>query len=252
MSRPLLSIVIPAYNEAGRIRATLLDIVRQLGDADFAYEILVVSDGSQDATVEIVREMCGTIEQMTVIVNDENHGKGAAVRQGMLRARGNFRLFMDADNSTSIDHFAAMRRLFDDGYSVVIGSRRAAGSHLDPPAPLYRQILGTVGNVIIQLLVVPGIWDTQCGFKGFTAAAAEALFGASIIDRWAFDVELLALAERLGYRIKEMPVHWVNDVRSSVKSTAYPNTLFEIATIRWRLWTNGYPCLRAAKKTGLK
>jgi dolichyl-phosphate beta-glucosyltransferase len=244
MTTPLLSIVIPAYNEVGRISATLADIARHLANADFEYEILVVNDGSRDATAALVREMCETIKYMTVIDSDENRGKGAAVRLGMLLARGKIRLFMDADNSTSIDQFETMRPHFAEGYAVVIGSRAVAGTQLDLPAPLYRQALGKIGNLLIQLLLVPGIWDTQCGFKAFTATAAEDLFRASVINGWGFDVELLALAGRLGYGVKEMPVRWVNDVHSKVGSAAYSSTLTEILKVRWWLWTKRYETVR--------
>src|SRR5205814_4986733 len=139
---------------------------------------------------------------------------------------------------------ATLLPYFEEGYAVVIGSRAASGAHLDPPAPAYRQLLGKIGNLIIQLLLVPGIWDTQCGFKAFTATAADALFSASVIDGWGFDVELLALAKRFGYSIKEVRVHWVNNIHSKVESTAYSGTLVEVLKVRWWLWTKKYDALR--------
>lgn len=171
-----------------------------------------------------------------------NGGKGAAVRAGMLDARGGIRLFADADTSTSIDQFENMIPFFNDGYGVVFGSRAAKGAKLDPPEPFYRQLIGKGLNLLVQILLLPGIWDTQCGFKAFTAEAAERIFRASRIVGWGFDVEVLALAKRFGYRLKEMPVHWVNDaIGSTVHFSAGPKFLMDVMEIRWFLWTGKYP-----------
>jgi glycosyltransferase involved in cell wall biosynthesis len=235
-----LSIIIPAYNESERLPPTLIDIDEKLKNANYNYEILVVNDGSKDNTAEAVRKLEGQVRNLKLIDNKENKGKGGVVRQGMLAAKGKIRLFTDADNSTSIDHFEKMIPLFDKGYDVVIGSRAIKGSHLEPPKPFSRQILGKLGNIFIQIMVLPGIWDTQCGFKAFSGEAAVKIFSLSRISGWGFDVEALALAHHFGYRIKEIPIRWVNDTRSRVKGSAYLQVLVETIKIRWWLWTGQY------------
>lgn len=240
MAKPYLSIIIPAYNEAERIPATLLDIDKRLAKASYSYEIFAVNDGSKDNTAEVVQNMTKVVKNLKLIDNDENKGKGGVVRQGMLLANGAIRLFTDADNSTSIDQFDRMIPFFKEGYEVVIGSRAIKGAKLDPPQPIYRQIPGKVGNLIIQALVLPGLWDTQCGFKAFTEEAAKKVFEPSRIAGWGFDVEILSLAKKMGYKIKEVPVHWVNDTRSQVKASAYLKVLWETLTIRLWLWTGKY------------
>lgn len=239
MAKPFLSVIIPAHNEAERLPLTLLDVDRKLAERGYAYEILVVENGSVDATADVVRRMQTSLRNLKLIPSPVA-SKGRAVRLGMLEARGEYRLFMDADNSTSVDHFDLMLPHLRGGYQVVIASRTHKDSRLDPPQPWYRQIAGKIGNIIIQLLVLPGIWDTQCGFKAFTADAAERVFSLSRVYGWGFDVEILALARRLGYRIKEIPVHWVNDPRSTVKASAYLTTLGDTLKIRWWLWTDAY------------
>jgi dolichyl-phosphate beta-glucosyltransferase len=250
MAQPYLSIIIPAYNEAERLPLTLVDIDRYLRREKFSYEILVVNDGSTDKTAEIVKKMTPVIKNLKLIDNEVNRGKGAVVRQGMLLAGGKYRLFTDADNSTSVDQFNKMIPYFpakgksasggEEGYDVIIGSRAIKGSLLAPPQPIYRQIPGRIGNLIIQLLLLPGIWDTQCGFKAFTAEAAEKIFSIMKITKWGFDIEALALAKHLGFRIKEIPVRWVNDPLSHVRASAYLQVLLETFKIRWWLWTGKY------------
>jgi len=255
MAKPYLSIIIPAYNEAERIPKTLLDMDRRLSSASYSYEIIVVNDGSKDNTAEVVTAMAKMVKNLELIDNKENKGKGGAVKQGILAASGNIRLFTDSDLSTSIDQFEKMMPFFqkkDDSasgsisvgggnyYDVVIGSRAIKGARLEPPEPLYRQFAGKGLNLIVQLLLLPGIWDTQCGFKAFTEEAAEKIFGISRITKWGFDVEALALAKRMGYRIKEIPVHWVDEPGSTVHLSAGFEFLRDIIVIRWRLWTNGY------------
>jgi dolichyl-phosphate beta-glucosyltransferase len=241
MEKPYLSIIIPAYNEAERLPVTLIDMDKKLREKSWSYEILVVNDGSKDATADVVKKMAKTIKGLKLVDNMENKGKGGVVRQGMLLAQGQYRLFMDADNSTSVDQFEKMIPEFTAGYDVVIGSRAHKDSKLEPAQPLYRQIPGKTGNLIIQALVLPGLWDTQCGFKAFTAPATEKIFALSKIVGWGFDVEILALAKASRYRIKEIPVHWVNDLSSHIGLSAYLQVLIETVTIRLWLWRGKYP-----------
>lgn len=241
MAQPYLSIIVPAYNEAERIPATLVDMDKRLAAVDYSYEILVVNDGSKDNTAAVVKGMAKMVRNLKLIDLKENVGKGGAVRQGMLLASGHIRIFTDADNSTSIDQFEKMIPFFKEGAGVVIGSRAVAGAVLDPAEPWYRQIPGKIGNLIFQLVLgLWGIWDTQCGFKAYTDEAAERIFNASTIGGWGFDVETLALARLMGYTIKEIPVHWVNDTRSHVSASAYLKVLGETCIIRWRLWRGEY------------
>jgi dolichyl-phosphate beta-glucosyltransferase len=257
MATPYLSVIIPCYNGAGVLPTTLIAVDKFLSAKEYPYEILVVNDGSRDRTAEVAASMTAAIKNLKVINNPVNQGKGGVVRQGMLVARGAYRLFMDDDNSTDISHIDRMLPYFsakggslpdrqagasggEQGYHVVIGSRAVAGARLEPPEPPYRQLLGKAGNLLIQLTNVPGIWDTQCGFKVFTAEAAEHIFPYLKIKRWGFDVEVLALARKLGYRIKEVPVRWVNNLNSRIGLSAYLQVFVENFKIRWWLWTGAY------------
>jgi glycosyltransferase involved in cell wall biosynthesis len=239
MSQPYLSVIIPAYNEAERLPKTLLDMDKRLHAVDFSYEIIVVNDGSTDKTAKIVEGMAKMIKNLKLL-DQKNAGKGGAVRAGMLAAKGIVRLFTDADNATSIDQFEQIIPFFKEGCGVVFGSRTAKGAKLDPPEPLYRQLIGKGLNLVVQILLLPGIWDTQCGFKAFTADAAEKVFRTSRVRSWGFDVEILVLAQRFGFRLKEVPVHWVNDIHSTVHFSAGPKFLRDILQIRWLFWAGKY------------
>lgn len=237
--KPYLSVIIPAYNEAKRLPTTLIDIDRHLSRADYSYEIIVVDNNSKDATSEVVKSFSHLIKNLRLI-KVSLAGKGGAVKEGMLQAKGVIRLFTDADNSTSIDQFAKMTPCFKEGYFVVIGSRDVEGAKLVPPQPWYRRLSGNVGNIIIQVLLLPGIWDTQCGFKAFTEEAVLKIFPNLKTNRWGFDVEVLTLAKKLGYKIKEIPVVWVNDPFSSVGISAYIQVLIDVLKIKWWVMTNQY------------
>jgi dolichyl-phosphate beta-glucosyltransferase len=200
----------------------------------------VIDDGSPDKTAEVVSRMAAMIRNLKLVSLLENVGKGGAVRHGMLMAKGQMRLFTDADNSTPLDQFEKMIPYFKEGYAVVIGSRAVSGAKLDPPEPFYRQVIGKGLNLVVQALLLPGIWDTQCGFKAFTAEAAEKVFKESRIPGWGFDVETLALADHMGFKIKEMPVRWVDDARSHVRFSAGLQFLRDIIRIRWWLWRGEY------------
>lgn len=240
MAKPYLSVIIPAYNEAKRLPLTLIDVDRHLSEQEYSYEILVVSDGSSDATAEIVERFKPLIENLKLLNQPKNQGKGAAVREGILAAKGNWRLFMDADNSTSIVEFNKMLPYLDEGYEVVIGSRAVRGSKLNPSPRFYRQIAGKLGNLFIQIFLLRGLWDTQCGFKCFSEEAAKRIFPIIKISDWAFDAEALALAKALGYRIKEMPIHWVNDARTHLKWWSFLKVLWDVLKIKWWLWRKNY------------
>jgi len=255
-----LSIVIPAYNEERRIYKTLREINNYLVKQTYGYEIIVVSDGSTDKTVKVLSNLKSQISNLKIIDNKENNGKGFVVRQGMLAAEGDFRLFTDADNSTSIDqiekilpwfaeasphltpHSASPGSVFNKGFDIVIGSRDVKGAVLDPPQPWLRQIILGEGFKLFRKLII-GLWgveDTQCGFKCFTKKAAEDIFPKCKINRFAFDPEILVIAEKLGYKIKEIPVHWKNDPESKVKFKSILKMALDLFKIRWNLIIRKY------------
>lgn len=236
-----LSVVIPAYNEEKRIEKTLLSVHEYLSRQNYDYEIIVVSDGSSDGTVVTVNNQLSTINNLKLIDNKENHGKGWAVGRGMLEAQGDRRLFMDADNSTAIDHLEKFWPYIREGYDVVIASIAIKGAEVAQTEKFYKRVLGKLGNLWIQFWVLPGVWDSQRGFKLFTAKAAEAIFPKLKITRWGFDIEVLVLARKFGFKIKEVPIKWINDPESKVKPSAYLQVLLETLKIRWNLWmTNLY------------
>ncbi len=243
MDNPYLSIIIPAYNEEETISNTLLDVDRYLSKQSYDSEIIAVSDGSKDATAEKAKSMQNLIKRLRVIDNKQNHGKGWVVRQGMLEAQGKYRLFMDADNATTVDHVEKMIPFFEKGYDVVIGTRDpkdAAGARKAVDQPFLKRTFGNVGNLLIQTLAIWGIWDTQCGFKAFSKKAAKEIFSRAKIDRWAFDVEALALAKKLKYKIGIVPVYWINNPHSRVNMKAYFNFLKELFIIKYNLIIGKY------------
>ncbi len=236
-----LSVIIPAYNEEKRIGETLKSIDEYLGRQDYEYEIIVVNDGSKDNTAQLVRKMEPEIRDLRFIDNKDNHGKGYVVRQGMLEAKGELRLFTDADNATSIDHLDKFIPYLNQGYNIVIGSIAVEGHKVASGSePLWRRIAGKLGNFFIQIMAVPGIHDTQRGFKLFTAKAVQDIFPKLTINRWGFDIEVLALARKFSYKIKELPVDWKNNPDSKVGLRSYFQVLLETVKIRWNLMTGKY------------
>lgn len=243
-TRPYLSVIIPSYKEGKRIGVNLLEIEKYLSSKEYSYEILVVVDGSPDDTAEVARGYADRVRNLKVIDNPENHGKGHVVRQGLLEAKGDYRLFLDADGSTSITHLGSFLPEFKDGYDVVIGSRDIEGAYVQVHQPKYREIMGSMGNWLIRIVL--GLWsypDTQCGFKMLTAKAAEEVASRMVVDRFGFDFELIILAKKLGFKIKQMPVRWLNEEGSTVGLTG-PNgfiqVLIDLFKTRLRLWGGKY------------
>jgi len=236
-----LSVIIPCYNEKKRIVKTLKEIDRYLAKQTYSYEILVVNDGSKDETAKVVRSFLAEIKGLRLLDNKANHGKGFVTRQGMMEAKGKFRVFTDADNSTSIDQIEKMWPEFEKGADIVIGSRDIKGAVLDPPQPKYRVLLGNIFNLFVQVACgLWGIWDTQCGFKGFKEKAVKDIFPKCRIDRFAFDPEILLLSKRAGYQIREVPVHWVNDPNSTVNLKSMIKMAIDLLKIRWNLISKKY------------
>lgn len=229
-----LSVIIPAYNEAKRIGSTLDEIGEYLQKQSYDSEIIIVNNHSSDDTEGVVRRYMLRDSRYTII-NEPRPGKGYAVASGMLAATGEYRVFTDADNSTSIDHVEKMWPFIERGYDVVIGSLAVPGAHVAKGEPWYRVIMGKLGNKWIQLFAVWGISDTQRGFKMFTARAAQAIFPKLTIFGWGFDVEALALAHLFHFKIREIPVTWSNDPNSKVNIWAYPQVLLQTLKVRWNL-----------------
>ncbi|MCL4403949.1 glycosyltransferase family 2 protein [Patescibacteria group bacterium] len=240
MTQPFISIIIPVRDEAKRLPLTLVDIDRYLAGAGYSAEVIVVNDGSTDATPGIVERFAQLMPNLRTIGDKNNHGKGWAVRQGMLSGRGHLRLFMDADNAVSLDHLEQALPYFKNGADIVIGSRTVPGAKLDPPQPIWKRALGKAGNLVIQATVAPGIWDTQCGFKVFTGEAAERIFGLAKLDGWGFDAEIIALARAAELKLKEFPVHWIGDPRSTVHGPDYLSTFTDVLLTKWRLSRRRY------------
>lgn len=233
-----LSIIIPAFNEAERIGETLRSIAEFLDERDLDDEVIVVDDGSADQTIDVVRGYSALFRRLVILESPRNVGKGHAVRKGMLTGTGQQRLFLDADNSTHVREFdrlmaAAEREPIQP--AVVIGSVAVEGSVVSVGQPGIRAQLGRLGNRIIQRLVLPGIEDTQRGFKVFTGEASDAVFRRCSSNGWAFDVEALALAQGLGYHILEVPVTWEHRDDSRVHPTAYVAALLDVVRIKVRV-----------------
>lgn len=199
-----LSVVIPAHNEENRLPASLEQVLRFLAGQAFTSEVVIVENGSADRTYEIAQEFARKNTNVRVIQSER--GKGSAVRRGMLEARGEYRFMCDADLSMSIEQVS--RFLPPESQAdIAIASREAKGASREDE-PLYRHLGGRVVNLVIRLLILPGLNDTQCGFKCFTAEAAAQLFRRQTLPGWSFDIEILYLARRLGFTVREIPIRW--------------------------------------------
>jgi len=243
MDNIYLSVIIPAYNEENRISRTLSDINRYLSKKRYSYEILVVNDGSKDRTVEVIKKLEDKIKNLKLIDNidnNENYGKGYVVKKGMLKAKGDYRLFMDADNSTSIDYLESFFTYFREGFDIVIGSIGVKGSQIIEKSGLHRRILGNLSKYLIRIMAIWEIHDTQRGFKCFTAKAAEDIFVRQTINRYGFDIEILVIAKKLGFKIKELSIKWNNPPGSKVSLFSYVQTLIELIKIKYNLIRRRY------------
>lgn len=211
----LISIVIPCYKEEDRIHKILEAIMKYEGDKDFAVETLIVLDGTPDDTKGAAEKYYDKVRHLRIIDRKENKGKGFTVKQGMLEAKGDWILFADADNSTPVEQVDKLLHHKKD-YQVLIGSRRNNGGREARPQPWHRIIGSQILNRIIQFAAVPGIKDTQCGFKLFENKAAKEIFNRMTFDRFSFDIEILAIARHLGYKILEVGILWYDDPHSTV------------------------------------
>ena len=211
-----LSVVIPAYNEEKRIGRTLRKISEYLLEKGYPYEIIVVDDGSTDGTTALVREIAQEVPCIRLLENNGNRGKGYSVRKGVLSSKGQLIIFSDADLSTPIEELDKLKVWIETGHNIAIGSRALPESEILLPQPWYRQCMGKVFNRLVRFLVVSEIKDTQCGFKLFMGGVARSLFKKQTIDGFGFDAELLYLAKKSGYSVREVPVRWINSPDSRV------------------------------------
>ncbi|MFA5777657.1 MAG: dolichyl-phosphate beta-glucosyltransferase [Parcubacteria group bacterium] len=243
-NQPYLSVVVPAYKDEERIGRTLLEIQKYFNDKNYEWEIIVVLDGSPDNTGEIVKNYANRIKNFRVIENKENHGKGCSVRQGLLEAKGKRRLFMDADGSTSITHLDKFLPEMENGYDIVIGSRYIEGAFVQIHQGKMRETMGKIGNLMIKIIL--GLWkysDTQCGFKIISGKAVDEVVKKMTVDRFGFDFELIKLAEVLGFKIKQMPVRWLNEEGSTVTlfgPNSFIQSLVDLFKTRYGLLTGKY------------
>ena len=206
-----VSLILPAYNEAATIASTIRETAAYFRSCNLRYEIIVAADGD-DGTRERALETASQGEPVRVIGNRERSGKGRGVREAMAMARGDIAGYADADNKVPIAEFDKLRPWLKQGYDVVIGSRAMRDSQIENPQPLYRRLGGKGFGLFMHAVVgLDGITDTQCGFKFFTRAAAREIFRRQQIDAYMFDVEILVLARRLGYRIQQVPIRWRDD-----------------------------------------
>jgi dolichyl-phosphate beta-glucosyltransferase len=231
----VISVVVPAFNERQRIPATLDRLRAYLDDSGEEYEVIVADDGSSDATVEYVQGVTQTWPQLTIVALERNQGKGAAVRAGMLRARGDTRLFTDADLSTPIEELPRLRTRLGGACQVAIASRAVPGSTIDVHQPGRREMMGRTYNRLLQLVALPGLHDTQCGFKVFTAEAAVTCFQPLRTKGFGFDAEVLLRARRHGWEIAEVPVRWSHRDDSRVSALRDSGmVLFDLVRLRFR------------------
>ncbi|HEX2501570.1 MAG TPA: dolichyl-phosphate beta-glucosyltransferase [Methylomirabilota bacterium] len=241
-----LSIVVPAYNEARRLAGTLPRVIEYARRLAEPVEVILVDDGSVDGTSDVATSIGRASGLLTVLRIDQNRGKGAAVRRGMLAARFGHVLFTDADMSTPIEETGKLRAALAGGADVAIGSRRLARSDVQVHQPWLRDLAGRTFSGLVSLLLVPGVRDSQCGFKAFHRAVAREVFGRQRLEGFGFDAEVLWLTRRLGYRVAEVPIVWRDDSRSNVRLFRDSGgMLLDLGRVRLNAWRGRYPLPRS-------
>jgi dolichyl-phosphate beta-glucosyltransferase len=241
MSYPQYSIVIPAYNEAARIPATLEAVTACVRSRGWSAEVIVVDDGSRDATAEVVRAFAARAPEVRLLQNSGNRGKGFSVRNGLLRALGEVVMFTDADLSAPIEEAERLFAAIAGGADIAIGSRWLERSRQTIRQPLYRRFFGRCFNGVTRAVMGLSFADTQCGFKAFTRTAAQTVSQLQTIDRWGFDPEILFIALKRGYRIEEVPVSWAHDERTRISYLKDGlRMLQDIAIVRWNALLGRY------------
>lgn len=245
MNKIKLSVIIPAYNEERRIGKTLDFISTFLRSRKIDFEIIVVTNNCTDNTVLFIDKIKKKSIPELININIPREGfegnmKGYAVTVGMRKAQGDYHLFIDADNATSFENVIGFMDYIDSGFDVVVGSRYVKGSYIVKKQPLYRVILSRLSNILIQIVLLPGLYDTQCGFKMFSSKASSIIFSKTTVNGWGADLEMLAIARMLKFKIKEAPVRWEAQDESTVRSHAFIHTLKELFKIRYNVKSKLY------------
>lgn len=235
-----LSIIIPAYNEASRIEDTVIDIQIYLNKKSINAEVIIVNDGSDDNTADVVKKLIQQHSNIRLLDSKQNEGKGSAVKRGMLKSSGKICLFTDADNSTRINQIEKLIPFLDKGFDVAIGSRATHDAEILVQQPWQKVFLGKLGNKLIQLLAISNIKDTQCGFKIFTREAAQKIFPNLTINGWAFDIEALVLARRQDLKIQEVGITWEDSSYSHVKFQDYFQVIRDLFKIKLNILQKKY------------
>ncbi len=236
------SIIIPAYNEAARLGATLQRVLEYIRAQRWNAEVIVVNDGSRDNTADLVREYASANPVLRLLENPGNRGKGYSVRNGMLHANGEILLFSDADLASPIEEAPKLFEAIESGADVAIGSRWLRPELQKQRQSLLRQLYGRIFNIALRLLLGLKFKDTQCGFKVFTRSSARAIFPLQQIERWGFDPELLYLARRKKLRVTEVPVEWSHQEGTRISPLRDGLRMFsEVLRIRWNALTGKYP-----------
>ena len=235
------SIVIPAYNEEIRIEATLDRVLEYVYAQKWDAEILVVNDGSRDATRDIILRYAAAHPMLRLVDNPGNHGKGFSVRNGVLHSKGELIVFTDADMASPIEESEKLLAALERGADVAIGSRWLDSSLQTRKQPFYRRVLGRIFNLALRVILGMNYRDTQCGFKAFRRTAAQVIFPLQIIERWGFDPEIVFLALRLGFRVDEVAVKWAHQENTKINPIQDGFRMFtELLKIRWYALTGRY------------
>lgn len=247
----MYSLIIPAYNESARLGSTLERVLAYVHAQGWNAEVIVVNDGSRDNTAEIVKSFAAKDPILRLVENPGNRGKGYSVRNGMLNARGEILLFSDADLSSPIEEAPKLLAALDQGADIAIGSRWLRSETQTQRQPLHRQLFGRIFNLLLRLTLGLKFKDTQCGFKAFKQPAARAIFPPQKIERWGFDPEILFLARKFGFKVKEIPVVWGHSGGTRINPLVDGARMFqEMLRVRWYDLTGKYnaPASQAAQR----
>ena len=238
---PTYSIVIPAYNESARLRASLEKVLAYVHAQGWDAEVIVVNDGSRDDTADIIRDFAAKDPMVKLLENPGNRGKGYSVRNGMLHAQGRLILFSDADLSSPIEEAPKLLDALEAGADIAIGSRWLRAETQTQRQPLHRQLFGRIFNILLRISLGLQFADTQCGFKAFKRAPAQAIFPLQKIERWGFDPEILFLARKLGFKVVEIPVVWGHSGGARINPLIDGAKMFqEMLRVRWYSITGEY------------
>lgn len=250
MAKPYLSVIIPTSNSARTLPLTLIDIDHHLTKDDLTYEVLVVDDASSDATPEVVRRFSLLMKNIRLVElapkqlnsnsRPQKRGIGAAVREGMVQARGSWRIVLYPANAVSVEEFHKAFPYLRSGYDVVFGSRSLMRSRVMPHLRFSQTLFRMLHNLLLQLIVVPRVWDTESGWYCFSETAAEQIFFLNKVDTAGWAVEALALARKLGFTFKEFPIYWVNTRPKQFDYRLYMESLVDALRVRWMLWSDAY------------